>query len=96
MNSHKERETNQMLYAMTPNCDVVAVDISSTDYTYTGTAVVKGLIVADGTVVKVQKTNSDGSTVDFYLPAPGCVSVDGITKIYKTGTDATHIALAVE
>jgi len=37
---------------------------------------IKGIITADGTLVKVDKLNSDGTTVAIYLPAPDWSGID--------------------
>jgi len=95
-NSSKQRTLDEMIHASTGNGDHIVCDISSTDYQYTGTAKIKGIIIADGTVLKLDKKNSDASTVTMYVPAPGIVAIDGVTKIYKTGTDATLITLVTE
>lgn len=86
----------QMINAMSPEGNAVAVDISSTDYTYAGTVRTKGLLVADGTVLKFDKVNDDATTVVCYMPCPGELALNGIKKIYKTGTDATLITLITE
>lgn len=90
------RTLDEMIYAMSPIGDWVSVDLASTDYTTTSTYKVKGIIAQDGTVIKVDKKNADGSTVTGYLPAPCWSPVSGLTKIYKTGTDSTKIILVIE
>jgi hypothetical protein len=100
-----ERTIAQMLHAMSPCGDCLSVDISSTDYTVPAfktdgsPLIVKGIITADGTVIKVDKKNSaamSNDTVVVYLPSPAWSGLDGITKVYKTGTDATKITLIIE
>ena len=99
-----QRTTDEILHAMSPNGDVVAVDLS-TDYIVPATKsngaplVVKGIISADGTVIVVDKKNSaamGSNTVTMSLPAPDWSGIDGITKVYRTGTDATKIYLIIE
>ena len=92
------RDDSTNLYQLTQSGDAFNVDISSTDCTVSTLTSkrIKGIITADGTIVKVDKLNSDGSTVTMYLPAPDWSGIDGITKVYKTGTDATKITLISE
>jgi|GEM_PF-3346939 hypothetical protein len=92
------RDIDTMIYQLSQNGDAVAVDLSSTDCIVSAltTKRIKGMVTADGTIIKIDKLNSDGTTVVMYLPAPNWNGVDGITKIYKTGTDATKITLITE
>jgi hypothetical protein len=90
------RTIQEMLYELTAAGDAISVSLASTDYTVVSTKQTKRLIVSGGTVVKIKKTNSDASTVDIILPSPGNYKLQDITKIYKTGTDATSIVLIVE
>ena len=66
------------------------VDISSTDHTATMTDC-RFLTCIDGTVVKMDYLDDDGvTTVTTIWPAePRIIPQRNITKIYKTGTDAT-------
>jgi hypothetical protein len=88
-----ERTVQEMLNQMTPGRNPVVVDISSTDYTVSTTRKIKGISSITGTVIKVDLTD-EYSTVNtgILLPA-GYIGVTGITKVYKTGTDATGIVL---
>ena len=91
------RTIDEMVYELTGSGDLLTADISSTDYTVpAGARQVKGIITAEGTHVKVAKTNSDSTSVDTVLPAPGKYMMQDITKVYKTGTDSTHIYLVIE
>jgi hypothetical protein len=88
-----ERTVGEMLDQMTPGANPIAVDISSTDYTVSTSYMVKGISAVSGTVIKVDITDEHGNAVTGVLIPAGYFGVRGITKVYKTGTDATGIYL---
>jgi hypothetical protein len=92
------RDDSTNLYQLTQSGDAFVVDLTQGDYIVSAhiTKRIKGIITADGTLVKVDKLNSDGTTVAIYLPAPDWSGIDGITKVYQTGSDATKITLISE
>ncbi len=92
----KARSTPEMLYAITGNGNKIIVSLASTDYTVPDGTRVKGIVASGDGVIKCDFLNSDGSTVTGYLNSPCWNGIDGIAKIYKTGTGATQIMLIVE
>jgi hypothetical protein len=69
-----------------------AADISSTDYTVTSD--IRLITCSSGTKIKVDMICSDGAATSVTLPIScGFIQAINVTKIYKTGTDATDIYL---
>ena len=69
----------------------IYVDLSASDYT--PTVDVRCITSITGTVIKVDMACQNGSATGVLLPAVGALPVINITKIYKSGTDATGIYL---
>jgi hypothetical protein len=89
-----EKTANRMIYEITPDGDVVVVDLSSSDYVISGFTP-KGIIIGDGTKVYVDITNSDKTVVqNVVYTGPGMYGIqNGVSKIHKTGVGSTDATL---
>lgn len=95
------RTTDEMIYAMSPNGNKISVShtgaVWTGDYTVPLGKKVKGIIISNGTVpIKMDCINTDSTTVVVELMVPTVLGIDGISKIYYSGSDSTMITLIVE
>lgn len=68
----------------------IAVDISSDDCIISTN--IRLITCASGTVIKIDMLCTDGEATGVLLPVMGgAIPIINVTKIYKTGTDATGI-----